>query len=524
MTTSSNGSGSGDVPGARRVYIFDTTLRDGEQSPGISLNTREKLEIAEQLSRLGVDVIEAGFPITSQGDFDAVSTIAAKVRRPVVCGLARCVEADIDRAAEALKEAEHPCIHVFVSTSDIHIQRKLKKTKDEVMQMAVDGVKRAKGYVEMVEFSPEDATRTEFDFLCRIVRAAIEAGATTVNVPDTVGYSTPEEFACLIANLRKEVPELDNVILSVHCHNDLGLAVANSLEAVVNGANQVECTINGLGERAGNAAMEEIVMILDTRKRTLNAETNIKTEEIARTSRLVSSLTGYGVQYNKAIVGANAFAHSSGIHTDGMLKDRTTYEIISPQRIGLSESKLILGKTSGRHAFRAHLEEMGYRLSDEELERAFERFKQLADKKAEITDEDLTAIVADEVRTGEEVYKLEFIDTCSGTGKVPQATIRLRRNGEKFEKTAQGDGQVDAACKAIEEATGVKAHLMSYNVSAISGSLDAQGDVNVQLEIDGRAFLGRGVSTDIVEASARAYLNAINKFVSGEIRTKSSGM
>ncbi len=524
MTSTPNGSGSGDVPGARRIYIFDTTLRDGEQSPGISLNTREKLEIAEQLSRLGVDVIEAGFPITSQGDFDAVSTIAKNVHRPIICGLARCVDSDIDRAGEALRDAERPCIHVFISTSDIHIERKLKKTKDEVLAMGVAGVKRAKGYTELVEFSPEDATRTEFEFLCRIVRAAIEAGATTINVPDTVGYSTPEEFACLIANLRKEVPELDEVVLSVHCHNDLGLAVANSLEAVVNGANQVECTINGLGERAGNAAMEEIVMILDTRKRTIGAETGIKTEEIARTSRLVSSLTGYGVQYNKAIVGANAFAHSSGIHTDGMLKDRTTYEIISPQTIGLSESKLILGKTSGRHAFRSHLEELGYRLSDEELQRAFDRFKELADKKAEITDDDLTAIVADEVRTGEEVFKLDFIDTSSGTGKVPTATIRLRKNGDTFEKTARGDGQVDAACKAIEEATGVVAHLISYNVSAISGSLDAQGDVNVQLEIDERNFLGRGVSTDIVEASARAYLNAINKYVAGEARAKSSGM
>jgi len=525
VSTTSNGSGSGDAPGARRIYIFDTTLRDGEQSPGISLNTREKLEIAEQLSRLGVDIIEAGFPITSQGDFEAVNTIAKKVRRPVICGLARCVDADIDRAAEAVEPAERPCIHVFVSTSDIHMERKLRKTRPEVLKMAVDGVKRARRHVEIVEFSPEDATRSDFGFLCEVTRAAIEAGATTVNIPDTVGYSTPDEFGSLIANLRKEVPELDEVVLSVHCHNDLGLAVANSLEAVVNGANQVECTINGLGERAGNAAMEEIVMVLDVRKRSLNAETNIKTEEIARTSRLVSTLTGYGVQFNKAIVGANAFAHSSGIHTDGMLKDRTTYEIINPQRIGLTTSKLVLGKTSGRHAFRSQLAELGYQLSEEELERAFERFKELADKKAEITDEDLAAIVADEVRTGAEAFKLDFIDTSSGTGKTPTATIRLRRNGDTIEKTATGDGQVDAACKAIEYATGVSASLISYSVSAITGSLDAQGDVNVQLDIDGRKFLGRGVSTDIVEASARAYLNAINKYVGGAGEPeKASGM
>jgi len=516
MSTPQSGTGPGEAAGARRIYIFDTTLRDGEQSPGISLNTREKLEIAEQLARLGVDIIEAGFPITSLGDFEAVSTIAEKVREPVVCGLARCVDADIDRAAEALKKAERPCIHVFISTSDIHIERKLKKSKDEVLAMAVDGVKRAKRHAEIVEFSPEDATRTDFDYLCKVVAAAIEAGATTVNIPDTVGYSTPHEFGKLIADLRGAVPELDEVILSVHCHNDLGLAVANSLEAVVNGANQVECTINGLGERAGNAAMEEIVMILDTRRRTLNAATNIDTAEIAHTSRMISNLTGYSIQFNKAIVGRNAFAHSSGIHTDGMLKDRTTYEIIDPTRIGLSvsDSKVILGKTSGRHAFRSHLSTLGYELSDDELEGAFARFKELADKKAEITDDDLEAIVADQVRTATEVYKLEYIDTRSGTERTPTAIVRLRRNGEVIERKASGDGQVDASCRALEEATGVKAKLLSYQVSAISGSLDAQGDVNVQLEIEGRTFLGRGVDTDIVAASARAYLNAINKYLS----------
>lgn len=516
MSASESGQGTGQAAGARRVHVFDTTLRDGEQSPGISLNTREKLDVAEQLARLGVDVIEAGFPITSLGDFEAVSTIAANVRGPIICGLARCVDADIDRAAEALKSAVRPLIHVFVSTSDIHIERKLKKTKDEVLAMAVEGVKRAKRHTELVEFSPEDATRTEFDYLCKVVAAAIEAGATTINIPDTVGYATPHEFGSLIASLREAIPALDGVILSVHCHNDLGLAVANSLEAVVNGATQVECTINGLGERAGNAAMEEIVMILDTRRRTLGCETGIDTAQIAHTSRLVSTMTGYQIQFNKAIVGRNAFAHSSGIHTDGMLKDRTTYEIIDPTRIGLSmaDSKVILGKTSGRHAFRSHLAQLGFELSEDEVEKAFTRFKELADKKAEITDNDLEAIIADQARTAEEVFKLDYIDTSSGTGKMPTATIRLRRNGDLIENTATGDGQVDASCRAIQQATGVKARLLSYQVSAITGSLDAQGDVNIQLEIEGQSFLGRGVDTDIVAASARAYLNAINKYVS----------
>jgi 2-isopropylmalate synthase len=380
--------------------------------------------------------------------------------------------------------------------------------------MAEMGVKRAKQYVADVEFSPEDATRTDFKYLCQVVRLAIRSGATVINIPDTVGYATSDEFGQLIKDLRQAVPELEDVVLSVHCHNDLGLAVANSLAAIINGANQVECTINGLGERAGNASLEEIVMILDTRRRTLNKVTNINTVEIVRTSKLVSSLTGYQVQFNKAIVGANAFAHSSGIHTDGMLKDRTTYEIIDPKRIGLAKSSLILGKTSGRHGFRKHLEDLGYRLTDEELERAFARFKDLADKKAEITDADLEAIVADEVRTAEDVYTLEYISTASGTDKIPTATVRLRKNDEVYEETATGDGQVDAACKAISKATGIEAKLISYSVSAITGGLDAQGDVNIQLEVEGKPVMGRGVSTDIIEASAKAYLNAINKALS----------
>ncbi len=495
-----------------RVYIFDTTLRDGEQSPGISLNVRQKLEIAEQLAKLGVDAIEAGFPITSSGDFEAVKAIANRVKGPRIVALARAIEADIDKAWEAIRNAEKPCIHTFIATSDIHMERKLRKTRDEVLKMTEAAVKRAKKYAPDVEFSPEDATRSDFDFLCRVLEIAVGSGATVINIPDTVGYALPDEFGKLIRELKAAVPALNNVILSVHCHNDLGLAVANSLAAVENGANQVECTINGLGERAGNAALEEIVMILDTRYRSLGKKTNIKTEQISRTSRLVSTLTGYQVQFNKAIVGANAFAHSSGIHTDGVLKERITYEIIDPKKIGLTESKIILGKTSGRHALKQHLEDMGYVLDDEEFEKVFVRFKELADKKAEITDDDLGAIMADEVRAiTSEVYGFESLRVTSGTDEVPNATVKLTKNGAVIKKTAEGDGPVDAACNAIGKATGVSAKLLFYNVSSITGGLDAQGDVTIQLDIGGKKVLGRGVSTDIIEASARAYLNAINK-------------
>lgn len=494
-----------------RIYLFDTTLRDGEQSPGISLSTREKLEIADQLAKLGIDVIEAGFPITSTGDFEAVSTIAKKVREPVIAALARVVDADIDRAAEAVKKAERPRIHTFVMSSDTQIKYQLRKTREEVLEMAINAVKRAKSYVDDVEFSPMDASRADFDFLCKLIDATIESGATVINVPDTVGYATPDEFGRLIADLIKAVPAMDEVIVSVHCHNDLGMSTANAFAAIMNGAVQVEGTINGIGERAGNTALEEIAMIIDTRRKTLGKYTNIKTEEIAKTSRLVSSLTGYQVQFNKAIVGKNAFAHSSGIHQDGVLKERSTFEIINPKRVGISESSLVLGKTSGRHAFRKHLESLGYRLSDDELEKAFERFKDLADKKAEITDIDVEAILADEVRTASDVYTLEHISVCSGTDTTPTATVRLRKNGKVIEKTSIGDGQVDAACKAIKRATGVKGELISYNVNSITEGLDAQGDVTIQLKINGKPVLGRGVSTDIIEASARAYLNAINK-------------
>lgn len=498
-----------------RVYIFDTTLRDGEQSPGISLNTREKLEIAQQLEKLGVDAIEAGFPVTSLGDFEAVSAIAGKIKNSTVVALSRAVDKDIDRAWEAIKSAQRPQIHTFIMTSDIQIQNQLRKTKDEVVKMAVEAVKRAKSYCTDVEFSPMDATRSDFGFLVQILEAVIDEGATTINIPDTVGYATPDEFGKLISNLRDEVSGLKDVVLSVHCHNDLGLAVANSFSAVMNGANQIECTVNGLGERAGNAALEEIVMILKTRKQSIRKYTNIITEEITKTSRLVSNLTGYNVQNNKAIVGKNAFAHSSGIHTDGILKDRLTYEIIDPKKIGLEESQIVLGKTSGRHAFKNHLLEMGYALDESDFDETFARFKNLADKKIEITNADIEAIVADRVRGAVEVYTLVELNTSSGTDKTPSATIKLKKNGEIIEKTATGDGQVDAVCKAMSEATGVKTKLLSYNVSSITGGLDAQGDVTIQLEINGKNVLGRGISTDIIEASAKAYLNAINKAISG---------
>lgn len=497
-----------------KVYVFDTTLRDGEQSPGISLSVRDKLEIAEQLARMGVDVIEAGFPITSSGDFDAVSAIAKQVRNISVCALARAVDKDIDRAWEAIQEAESPRIHTFIATSDIHIKHKLGKTHDEVVAMAEHAVRRAKGYCADVEFSPEDATRSDFDFLCRVVRATIQAGATVINVPDTVGYALPEEFASLIDRLRGAVPELNDVVISVHCHNDLGMAVANSLAAVLHGARQIECTVNGLGERAGNAAMEEVVMALETRYRTTNVKSGVRTEEITRASKLVSNLTNYPIQFNKAIVGANAFAHSSGIHTDGMLKDRTTYEIMRPEQVGLAESKLVLGKTSGRHGFKAKLAELGQALPEGEFEAAFERFKDLADKKAEITDDDVIAIVSDAARSAAEMWRLAEFEAHRPAGaEPPSARVVLRRNGDTKESTATGDGQVDAACRAIELALGVEAKLVSFGVKAITGGLDAQGDVTISLDVDGTTVIGRGVSTDIVEASARAYLNALNKVV-----------
>jgi len=499
---------------ADRVYIFDTTLRDGEQSPGVSLNKEEKLEIARQLAKLNVDVIEAGFPIASPGDFAAVQAIAEEVRGPVICGLARANFNDIDRAWDALKGAEKPRIHTFIATSDIHLKYKLRKTREEVLRLAVEAVQHAKQYTEDVEFSAEDASRSDLSFLCEVLEAAIEAGATVVNIPDTVGYAVPAEFGEFIASIRRRVKNIGRVVLSVHCHNDLGLAVANSLAAIQAGANQVECAINGLGERAGNAALEEIVMALYTKSGYFGRETGIKYDEIYRTSRLVSTLTGMSVQPNKAIVGKNAFLHESGIHQDGVLKERTTYEIMNPELIGIPQTNIVLGKHSGRHALRERLAELGYTLTDAELDKAFARFKELADRKKEITDLDLEALVKSEIRLSADLYQLCYLHISSGTSVVPTATVGLKRNGTIREEAACGDGPVDAAFKAVDKILGAnKVTLAEYNLSAITGGKDALGEVVVRATYKGKTYIGRGVSTDVIEASVKAYLNAVNKII-----------
>ncbi len=496
---------------ARKVIIFDTTLRDGEQSPGISLNVREKVEIAEQLARLEVDVIEAGFPVSSPGDFEAVKSIAKAIKGPVICALARADRNDIDWAWEAIMYAEQPRIHTFISTSEAHMKYQLRKTPRQVLEMAKDAVAYAKKYVENVEFSAMDATRSDREFLYKVYDAAIRAGATTINIPDTVGYALPDEFAELVKGVMENVPGADRVTVSVHCHDDLGLAVANSLAAAKLGAGQIECAVNGLGERAGNCSLEEVVMAIQTRKDSLQLFTGVNTREIFQTSRLVSMLTGYSVQPNKAVVGENAFAHESGIHQDGVLKHRFTYEIMRPEDIGLVESEIYLGKHSGRHALKAKLEEMGFYLDDKGLERAFIRFKELADRKKEVTVKDLEAIALDEIRTLEELFQLEYMQSSSGSGAIPIAAVILSREGKTYEATATGDGQVDAVCKAIAKASKVKGKLISYQVQAITKGLDAMGDVTIKLDIDGVEVVGRGVSPDIIEASARAYINAINR-------------
>ncbi|MDP8248624.1 MAG: 2-isopropylmalate synthase [Candidatus Tritonobacter lacicola] len=497
----------------RKIIIFDTTLRDGEQSPGASLNLREKVQIAKQLGRLRVDVIEAGFPIASPGDFEAVRAVASEVKKPVVAALARCSRKDIDRAAEALKPAGKPRIHVFLATSKIHRDYKLRMTSGEVLRRASSMVKYAKRYVDDVEFSPEDASRTEIEFLAKVVEAVIASGATTVNIPDTVGYSTPEEFAGVIRYLKENVSNIGEAVLSVHCHNDLGLAVANSLAAVVAGAEQVECTINGLGERAGNASLEEIVMALATRSDIFGFRTSVNTKQITRTSRLVSHLTGIVVQPNKAIVGENAFAHEAGIHQDGILKKRKTYEIMKPQDIGLGESRLVLGKHSGRHAFKERLKQMGYELKEAEVERAFGRFKELADKKKAVFDEDIGAIIEDEIYAGPEKYRLEYISISSGNRTVPTATVRLRCGDDILQDAACGDGPVDAALKTIDRITRVRGRLIDYSLRSVTGGKDAMGEVTVRINVGRECVTGRGSSTDIIEASAKAYLNGINKIV-----------
>lgn len=500
------------------VRIFDTTLRDGEQSPGVSLNVEEKLEIARQLARLNVDVIECGFPIASPGDFEAVKAIAEAVDGPVIAALARALQVDIDRAWEAVKYSRRPRIHTFIATSDIHMKYKLRKAPDEVLRMAVDAVKLVKSYTDDVEFSAEDATRSDWDFLCKVFGAVIEAGATVINVPDTVGYAIPSDFAKLIRYLKANTPGIDRVTLSVHCHDDLGLAVANSLAAVENGAEQVECAVNGIGERAGNAALEEVVMALRTRKDCFGIGTGVATEQIHRTSSLVSALTGMVVQANKAIVGANAFAHESGIHQDGVLKERTTYEIMTPESIGLAKSKLVLGKHSGRHAFRERLKELGYNLSDEDVNKAFERFIALADKKKGVIDKDIEAIVEDGILPVQETYHLEYLHVTSGNTTVPTATVRLARGGEVLEEAACGDGPVDAVYRAVDRITGEHTSLVDYSLRAVTGGKDALGEVMVRIRDNGDTYIGRGASTDIIEASALAYIHAVNKMLSERSR------
>ena len=503
---------------ARRILIFDTTLRDGEQCPGASLTPSEKLEIAKQLARLGVDVIEGGFPIASPGDAQAVKAIAQTVKGPTIAALARSLPADIDAAAAALAPAKKKRIHVFLATSPIHRKYKLRKAQEEILRQSVWAVKYAKRYSRDVEFSPEDASRTEPEFLHQVIEAVIKAGATTVNIPDTVGFAIPDEFGELIGGIVERVPNIGRATISVHCHNDLGLSVPNSLAAIANGAGQVECTVNGIGERAGNASLEEIVMTLKIRKDFYRAETGIDTTQIAKTSRLVSSLTGIVVQPNKAIVGGNAFRHESGIHQDGILKHRATYEIMRPQDVGLATSQLVLGKLSGRHAFVQRLASLGFRLSKAELDRAFARFKTLADKKKEVFDEDLAAIVEEELPAAQEVYKLVYVHTSSGSDTVPTATIRLQKEGKTLQDAAGGDGPVDACYKTIDRMTGVSPELVDYAIRSVTKGKDALGEVAVKLRSHGIDVTGRGTSTDIIEASAKAYVNAINKLISSSTR------
>ncbi|MRI32199.1 2-isopropylmalate synthase [Endozoicomonas sp. OPT23] len=504
-----------------QVIIFDTTLRDGEQSPGAAMTKDEKVRIARSLEMLKVDVIEAGFAIASPGDFDAVNTIAKTIKDSAVCSLSRALPADIDRAAEALKPAARGRIHTFIATSPIHMQHKLCMTPDQVVEQAVTAVKRARNLIDDVEFSCEDAGRSEIDFLCRIIEAAIDAGARTINIPDTVGYALPHQYGDTIRQLIERIPNADKAIFSVHCHNDLGLAVANSLSAVVHGARQVECTINGLGERAGNASLEEIVMAIQTRKDELKVSTGVNTQHIVPTSRLVSSITGFPVQPNKAIVGANAFAHESGIHQDGILKNRETYEIMRAEDVGWNTNRLTLGKLSGRNAFKSKMEELGISFdSKEELNEAFGRFKVLADKKSEIFDDDLQALVSD-VRSNseEEKYRLIDLQACSTTQSTPEATLTIEVDGEPMEARSQGDGPVDAIFKAIESIANSQAHLALYNVSAITSGTDSQGDASVRLEKDGRIVNGSGTDTDVVIASAKAYINALNLLHSQRTKT-----
>jgi 2-isopropylmalate synthase len=494
-----------------KIRIFDTTLRDGEQSPGSSMNLEEKIRMARQLERLNVDVIEAGFPISSPGDFESVKRIAQEIRGPQIAGLSRTTLGDIDRAWEALKHAQKPLLHIVIATSDIHLQFKLRKSREEILEEAGRAVAHAKRYTEEVEFSAEDATRSDPDYLARVIEAAIDAGATIVNIPDTVGYTTPTEYGKLITFLREKVKNIQKAILSIHCHDDLGMAVANSLAAVENGARQVECTINGIGERAGNASMEEIVMALKTRRDFFRYEVGVVTEQIYPTSRLLSSITGISVPPNKAVVGANAFAHESGIHQDGVLKEKTTYEIMRPESVGISQSTLILGKHSGRHAFRERIKALGYELNEGHINQAFLRFKEVADKKKQVFDEDLEAIIADEILRIPDHYKLVNLNVVSGSVTIPTATVQLEIAGKLQMEAGFGDGPVDAVYKTLSKMSKTKSRLLKFSVNAITHGTDAQGEVMVILEEAGIRVTGQGAHTDIIMAAAKAYVNALNK-------------
>jgi 2-isopropylmalate synthase len=500
-----------------KVIIFDTTLRDGEQAAGGSLNIQEKLEIARQLERLGVDVIEAGFPVTSPGDFEAVSLIAKEVRAPVICVLTHANLDAVDQSWEAVKGAERPRIHIVLSSSDIHLFYQLRKSREEILEMSCDTVARAKKYCDDVEFSAMDASRTKPEYIYQILKAVIDAGATTVNIPDTVGYAMPDEFGDLVEGVFKNVPNIERATVSVHCHNDLGLAVANSLEAVRRGARQVECTVNGIGERAGNASLEEIVMAIKTRRDFFNLTTSINTAQIYRTSRLVSELTGFAVQANKAIVGANAFRHSSGLHIDGVIKMPITFEIMDPKSVGVPASSLVLGKTSGRHAFRERLAELGYSLSEQDFNRAFSAFKELADKKKDVTDKDIESIVAEEQRTVSEFYHLDRIQVTCGDRGIPTAAVRLiGPDGEAIADAALGTGPVDAVYKAINRIVGVPNTLTEFTVKSVTEGIDAIGEVLIRIESDGITYTGRGADTDVVVASAKAYMNALNRLLTAK--------
>lgn len=505
----------------RRIIVFDTTLRDGEQSPGVSLNEEEKLEIAMQLARLGVDVIEAGFPVISKGEFKAVKRIAKDVKGPVIAALARAIKKDIDAAAEALSPAKRKRIHTFIATSDIHMQHKLKMSREEVIEATRKAVSHARKYTDDVEFSAEDATRSDPDFMCKVFEVAIKAGATTINIPDTVGYALPYEFGELVKTVMNKVPNIDKATVSVHCHNDLGMAVANSIAGIMAGASQVECTINGIGERAGNAALEEIVAIIYCRQKVLNCYTSIKTELISRASKLVSDLTGMPVQPNKAIVGANAFRHEAGIHQHGVLSYPLTYEILDPQLFGVTEGGIVLGKHSGKHGLEMKLQELGYKLNKRQLNQVFKRFKELAEKKREITNMDLEALVSDVLHTAPEIYQLDYMHVVSGKGTVPSATVRIRFGDEMLLATGTGVGPVDAVYKTIDKLITIPHRLVDFSVRSAGPGTDAVAEVFVKLTDDeGKIFSGYGISTDTIEAAAKAYMHALNKLAHSSGRQK----